>query len=266
MRGGAQSHLFETDDGNFHVVKFQNNPQHKRILVNELIAAVVLRHLQISTPETSIVSVSRDFLENNPDVHIQLGSKRIPAAPGWHFGSRFPGDPGTFAVYDFLPDALLTQLANRSHFLGVLAVDKWMGNADGRQAIYFRARISEWAPATGAHPRRVGFVAQMIDQGFVFNGPHWEFADSPAQGLALRRLVYQGVRSFDDFQPWLDQVTHFPVEVLDQAVRQLPPDWLDGDEGLLERLLEELVRRRKRVADLIRDCRHSSGNPFPNWI
>ena len=37
MRGGAQSQLMRCSDENYYVVKFQNNPQHRRILVNELL-------------------------------------------------------------------------------------------------------------------------------------------------------------------------------------------------------------------------------------
>ena len=37
MRGGAQSHLMLGADGNAWVVKFQNNPQHLRVLPNELL-------------------------------------------------------------------------------------------------------------------------------------------------------------------------------------------------------------------------------------
>ena len=37
MRGGAQSHLMRCSDGNYYVVKFQNNPRHPRILVNEML-------------------------------------------------------------------------------------------------------------------------------------------------------------------------------------------------------------------------------------
>ena len=47
----------ECDDANFYEVKFRNNPQHRRILVNELIASVFLNYLQIATPETAIVNV-----------------------------------------------------------------------------------------------------------------------------------------------------------------------------------------------------------------
>jgi hypothetical protein len=38
MRGGSQSHLMRASDGHFYVVKFQNNPQHLRVLANEMFA------------------------------------------------------------------------------------------------------------------------------------------------------------------------------------------------------------------------------------
>ncbi len=75
MRGGAQAHLLECGDGHFYVVKFRNNPQHRRILINEWIASVFLNYLKISTPPAAIVSLSPGFLEANPDIHIQLGSQ-----------------------------------------------------------------------------------------------------------------------------------------------------------------------------------------------
>ena len=58
MRGGAQAHLLEGSDGNCYVVKFSNNPQHRRILVNEWISAVFLRHLGLSSPEVAMVRIS----------------------------------------------------------------------------------------------------------------------------------------------------------------------------------------------------------------
>ena len=38
MRGGAQGQLMLGADGKLWVVKFKNNPQHLRVLANELIA------------------------------------------------------------------------------------------------------------------------------------------------------------------------------------------------------------------------------------
>ncbi len=265
MRGGAQAHLVECDDGHSYVVKFRSNPQHRRILVNEWIASAFLQYLEISTPAVEIVNLSADFLAENPEVHIQLGSRRVAVEPGWHFGSRYPGNPSKVVVYDFIPDLLLDKVANLSDFLGVLVFDKWIGNADARQSIFFRARLQQWSTAKSTAPLRAGFVASMMDHGYVFDGPHWTFSDSPLQGLYFRPSVYRRAKSFDDFQPWLDRVIHLPEEVVDQALKQIPPEWLEDDEQALEALLGRLMERRKRVRDLIEASRRGRINPFPDW-
>jgi hypothetical protein len=264
MRGGAQSQLLKADDGCWYVVKFRNNPQHRRVLVNELLSSVLLGYLKIAVPETALIHLSAEFLEANPEIHLTLGARRLPVEPGWHFGSRYPGDPVRVAVYDFLPDALLSQVSNLEDFRAILVFDKWVGNADGRQSIFYRALVRHGERAGKA--ARPGFVARMIDHGFAFNGPHWDFPDGPLQGLYARRLVYEAVRSLDDFQPWLEQVTHFPEEVIDQAWKRIPADWIAGEEEALAQLLERLFERRARLPELIAACRTARGNPFPNWI
>jgi hypothetical protein len=263
MRGGAQSHLIQADDQQFYVVKFRNNPQHRRVLINETVASVLLRYLQISVPEVVVISVSEEFLAASPAACLQLGSRQVPVEPGWHFGSRYPGDPDQVAVYDFIPDALLGQVANLREFLGMLAFDKWTANSDGRQAVFFRSRINEWTAARTS--RRPGFLAWMIDQGFAFNGPYWDFPDSPLQGLYHRPMVYEAVRGLDDFAPWLERIIHFPVEVIDQAFRSIPLQWIEGEEDSFEALLERLMQRRALVAGLIEACRKAKPAAFPNW-
>ncbi len=270
MRGGAQAHLLEASDGRFYVVKFSNNPQHRRILVNEWIAAEFLRHLGLSTPELAMVRISGEFLASNPDVYLQFGRERRLPSMGWHFGSKFPGDPARMVVYDFLPDAILGQVENIGEFAGVLAFDKWTANADSRQAIFFRARIAGAVGAAASSPtnssgERTGLAAQMVDNGYIFDGPHWRLTDSPIQGLYFRPQVYAHVKGWADFEPWLDRIRHFPEEIVDQAMKQLPPAWLEGEGEELERLLDRLLVRRKRVPDLIEECRAGRVNPFPAW-
>ncbi len=260
MRGGAQAHLIQASDDHYYIVKFRNNPQHRRILVNELIAAEILSYLQIAVPPSELVRMSEEFLLENPDVRIQLGNQTIAPDVGWAFGSRYPGDPNLTAVYDFVPDSLLAQVQNRSDFLAVLVFDKWTGNADGRQAIFFRAQLKDWIQQVTAK-RKMGFVALMIDHGFIFNGPHWNFTESALQGLYPRRMVYESVTSLAEFEPWVTRVQYFPDEVLDRALRQIPPDWLENEEDELDRLLETLMRRRNRIGELV----EQSSGVFPGW-
>jgi hypothetical protein len=265
MRGGAQAHLLEGEDGAFYVVKFLNNPQHRRILINEWLACAFLRYLQIHVPDTVVVELTREFIEEHPDVYISIGSRREHIAPGLHFGSRLAVHPDRVAIFDFLPDKLLSKIENRVDFLGALVFDKWVSNADSRQAVFFRARAKTWTPLKGETPARLGFFAQMIDHGFAFNGPHWEFRDSPIQGLYFRTTVYDEVLSVDSFQPWVAMVENFPVEVVDSAWKEIPRGWMDDDEGPLEDLLEKLLKRRSRVAELIYQIQRNRTTAFANW-
>lgn len=265
MRGGAQAHLIEASDDLFYVVKFLNNPQHRRILINEWIANAVFQYLKIQTPEISIVEFSQEFLDQNPEVHIQLGFKKEQPPPTWHFASRYPGHPHRMAVYDFLPDTLLSNIHNLHEFIAAFVIDKWLGNTDTRQAIFFRAQIRDFVPESSEHPLKKSFIAQMIDHGYVLNGPHWGFQDAPQQGMYFRSLVYQQVRSMNDFEPWLTQIAGFPIEIMDESLRSLPPAWVADDMVPLESILEKLWRRRESVPELILQTWKSSSNPFQNW-
>ena len=266
MRGGAQSHLIEAEDGGYYVVKFTNNPQHRRILVNEWLASAFLRYLQIHVPETAAIQLTPEFIAANPELYLSIGPKREPIPPGLHFGSRLAVNPDRVAIFDFLPDKLLSKIENRADFLGTLVFDKWISNADSRQAVFFRAKAKTWTPLKGETPARIGFFAQMIDHGFAFNGPHWLFQDSPIQGLYFRTAVYQEVRSLESFQPWLDMIQNFPIPVIDSAWKEIPRTWLADDEALLEDMLESLVKRRSRVPDLITEVQRHRGAAFPNWL
>jgi len=55
MRGGAQSHLMRCSDGHFYVVKFQGNPQHTRVLSNEMLATRLAQAAGLPVPATEVV-------------------------------------------------------------------------------------------------------------------------------------------------------------------------------------------------------------------
>lgn len=268
MRGGAQAHLLCTDGTSkpaCYVTKFTNNPQHRRVLINEWIGAHLMAALGIATPRVAVVEVTAEFLQAAPEIYLEFGAARQPVRPGWHLGSLFPGDPLTEAVYDYLPDSLLSGVANIAAFAGALAFDKWTGNADARQAIFFRRRLRDWLPDQEENPRRKGFIAQMIDHGYLFDGPNWCFRDAPLQGFYPRAAVYSSVRSIDDFDPWLSRIRHFPESAVDEALRGLPPAWMEQDEDALAQLLDQLMARRARVADLLLDAIRARPAFFGSW-
>jgi hypothetical protein len=283
MRGGAQAHLMRCNDEAYYIVKFQNNPQHLRILANEMLATRLAARLGLCVPQVEVVEVRSEIIAYTPDLVMQLGLGRKPCLPGKQFGSQFPGHPARMTVHDFLPDEQLLGARNLCDFLGVLVLDKWTCNTNGRQAIFFRDPGDLAGAASNATPgdeastvaagelgatgyTATGYTAMMIDFGFCFNAGEWDFPDAPLRGLYSRQRVYQGVAGMDSFEPWLGRLENQISErVLGEEASQIPPEWYGGDWDALEQLIERLYRRRERVRELIFSARNSGRDPFPNW-
>jgi hypothetical protein len=254
MRGGAQAQLMRCADEAYYVVKFRNNPQGPRILANELLGTRLAARLGLPVPPAAVVEVRAELIAHTEELVIQLGRGRAPCEAGLQFGSRFPGPPAEVAVFDFLPEDQLREVSNLDAFCGVFVFDKWTCNTNGRQAIFYRGK--------GA----ARYEALMIDHGFCFNAGEWNFPDAPLRGLYARHCVYDSVRGMDAFEKWVARVESKMTEaVLDEAYREIPPQWYDFDTDGLERLLEQLLRRRKRVRELIFQSWKSSVEPFSNW-
>src|SRR5205823_5155010 len=260
MRGGAQSHLMRCDDGYYYVVKFQNNPQHTRILVNELLGTRLAARLGLPTTAVGIISVSEDLIRLTPDLCMEMPRARIPCQPGLQFGSRYPGDPHRLTLLDLLPDKQLMEVENLHDFPGMLAFDKWTCNTNGRQTLFFREQRN------GAEAAELRYRTVMIDQGFCFNAGEWDFPDAPLRGLYLRHRVYEHVTGMDSFQPWLDRVEQrITKSVLGEIADQIPPEWYNDEYAKLGEMLERLDFRRVRIRELILSARDSGRQPFPNW-
>ena len=239
-------------DGHFYVVKFQGNPQHTRVLANEMLATRLAEAIGLPVPATEVVEVSPWLVEHTPELRFELagGVKSCPA--GLQFGSRYVTAPMEGAVYDYLPEHLLERVRNLGSFAGILALDKWTCNADGRQAAFWK------------RARERKFTVTFIDQGYCFNAGEWSFPDAPLRGVYARNEVYREVTGWESFQPWLTNIECLDEQTIWRAAEEIPAAWY-GESWEMERLVEALARRRSRVAELIEEFRQSSRAPFPKW-
>jgi len=253
MRGGAQAHLLRASDGNFYVVKFQNNPQHPRVLANDLMGSRLAERAGLPVAQTEVIEVEPWLVEHTPELTIQLAGRTIACRPGLQFGSRFVVDPAEGQVFDYLPEASLAQVKNLNAFAGMLALDKWTCNANGRQVAFWR------------RGRERKYHAAFIDQGYCFNAGEWSFPDSPLRGVYLRNEVYEWVRGWESFEPWLSRLEALDPSQIWACAECVPPEWYDADVDGLEKLVQLLVKRRGRIRALIEDFRRSTRMPFPQW-
>jgi hypothetical protein len=254
MRGGAQGHLMLGADGELYVVKFQNNPQHMRVLANELLATRLAAAAGLTTPHVEIVVVSEWLIKNTPELVIDLGREQIPCTPGLQFGSRFVGGLMPGQVVDYLPEEQMVEVKNLNEFAGMLALDKWTGNANGRQAVFQRKQ------------RERRYKAVFIDQGFCFHAGEWRFEDAPLRGVYHRNDVYKNVTGWESFEPWLSRLEKLPAETIWAIANDIPPEWYGGDMGEMEALVEKLIRRQARIRELIEGFGVSDRRPFPKWV
>lgn len=252
MRGGAQAHLLRASDGHHYVAKFQNNPQHIRILANEYLATRLGQFVGLPMSEVRIIEVSEWLIQNSPELKID-SVRPVLCASGLQLGSRYVADPLEATVFDYLPEAMLTRIVNWQDFPRVLAFDKWTGNSDGRQAVFVKERME----------RR--YRAVFIDQGYCFNAGEWNFPDSPLRGTFARNSVYERVTGWEDFEPTLSRIEQIDKGALWSIAREIPPEWYEHNSEALSRLIESLYQKRSLVRDLIASFRNSTRNPFPNW-
>ena len=279
MRGGAQAHLMRCSDGHYYVVKFQNNPQHRRVLVNEMLGTRLASRLGLPTAPVSVVEVPEELIRLTAELCFETPRTRIPCAPGLQFASRYPGDPRRVALHDFLPDEKLGQVDNLHDFAGMLVFDKWTCNTNGRQTVFFETRrhagtfssgtIGDRAAGegpAGGEDRSAAYHTVMIDQGFCFNAGEWNFPDAPLRGLYARNRVYEGVLGMASFAPWLERLERQITErVLAELSEEIPPAWYEDDYDAMVRLLEQVYRRKQRVPELLLSAQKSNRMPFAYW-
>jgi hypothetical protein len=253
MRGGAQGQLMLGADGHVYVVKFQNNPQHRRVLANEFLASRLALAAGLSVPDAVLMEVSSWLIENTTELEIDLGRTRVKCSAGLQFGSRFAGGTMPGQVVDYLPEEQLAELKNLGEFAGMLALDKWTGNANGRQAVFTRRQ------------RERRYRAVFIDFGYCFHAGEWRFEDIPLRGVYPRNDVYREVTGWESFEPWLSRLETMAAETVWAAANEVPPEWYGGDLADMEALVEKLLARRGRIRELIDGFRTSDRNPFPKW-
>lgn len=254
LRGGAQSQLLRASDGACYVTKFQNNPQHIRVLANEMLATNLGLALGLPMPRMEVIEVPDWLVERTEDLRIDLGGVSIPCRSGKQLGSLYAGCESPGMTFDYLPRELLVRVRNVDDLARVLVLDKWTCNSDGRQAVFCRNTL-----------RSQRHHATFIDQGYCFNAAEWTFPDSPLRGVYATNCVYEGVIGWDAFEPALSRAEEMDSDAIWQCAVGIPEEWYEGDRYGLHRLVEALHSRQCSIRRLISMFRESMRNPFPNW-
>jgi hypothetical protein len=77
-------------------------------------------------------------------MRIRVEGGELPCSSGVQLGSQYPFNPlnEQIEIFDDLTESHISKLAEPLDFARVMVLDKWLGNADARQAIFMRKRRS----------------------------------------------------------------------------------------------------------------------------
>src|SRR5205807_7675890 len=134
-----------------------------------------------------------------------------------------------------LPESMFPRVKNPADFARMLVLDKWAGNADGRQAIFSKTS------------KQRKYSAHFIDQGYCFNAGEWTFPDLALHGVYFRNYVYAHVTGWESFEPWLTAIEKMEPEVITKEAGRIPPEWCGNDWTALEVLVKTIVGRQKKL-------------------
>jgi hypothetical protein len=237
-------------DGKRYVVKFKNNPQGKRILVNELLAFSLAKYLGLPIQHFGVIVVPQKTIRKSwEQMFVETTTGQTPLAAGRCFGSEYAGPE--LAATDAFIKWNLEEIQNIQDFWGMLVFDLWTCNTDFRQVLRFKNGGKYWV--------------KMIDNGHCFSGRKWKFRDASVLALFWNRAVYKDVTGIQSFDPWLSKIEQMDDSVLGQAAQAIPREWYGSSFQAIECLITTLANRKHRVRGQLLRLREQHPLLFPRW-
>ena len=224
--GGSMPGLVEADDDGLYVVKFRGAGQGLKALIAEIVVGQVARACGLRVPELVIVEIDPLLAAAEPDPEIQ----ELVAASG-----------GTNAALDFLPGALPFSPAAPVGVTPELAAD-----------IVWLDALCANVDRTPRNPNMLIWHGDLwlIDHGaalYRHHAPTWP--DSAAQAPfpliddhVLLPFAGSIVEAGERLTPRLDRAT------LEQAVADVPDDWLGDDPPLAREIYVTYLAERVAAA------------------
>jgi hypothetical protein len=225
--GGSGAKILGDTVGMQWLVKAPNNPQGKRILTNEFVAAAVGARIGAVMQLGSVCVVGEDV----------AATMTLPSGAAWAAGEAF-GSAFADGTKPYL-DTMAPEIRNRDQLLGAISLDTWLSQHDTRQA-----RVRD---ALGG-----GYDVIPVDFGHCIGPANW-------LDLAARPPII----SVHDPNRWSIGVSAIAVAVAAEAISSVsagdlqdiagsvPASW-DVTEAERDALVAFLVDRRDPLMTALR--------------
>jgi hypothetical protein len=237
LKGGwSYPQLILFNDGHKYVVKFKNNRQGDKVLVNEYVAGKLARYLRLPVPKFTIVHIPKRFIQTT-------SLKTFGFQPGVQFASRYIENGVCYSKN------LSSQVINHHHLIGMVAFDHWVNNTDRN----IRNLLLEPVQPISPHPYKVW----MIDHGYCFPGcSKWSIKSLRQPPHWINSPLYQALFQEDHesknqvLSKYVNKINQLPAGVISNIIRSLPDDWRINREEK-QALFTFLIRSKKALPSLL---------------
>lgn len=244
MKGESRSLLMEDTEHKLWVVKFQNNPQHRRVLVNDYLGSRIAQSIGLTVPSVETIFVAgwlEDQYRRSTTACDEEPLRR--AVGGLQFASKYMGGLMPGQVVDSFPGSRMPRLRNGHEFAGIALFDLWLKNKDVRQMVFSRSA------------RERVYKVAFIDQGHCFGGWQWQLGNVSPHELFIARGSTPVPVKQSDYEPWLAKMERFSESTLHDIAEEIPSEWYEADQCSLARLLSDVMARRQQVCQLFAQSR-----------
>lgn len=237
VRGACQSSIIEASDGCLYVLKVAGSHM-QNLLFNEAFGTELLRHFGLPVATWKPLELENEFIEAHPEMWFKSGHDGRRPVAGLHFGSRLVSSKRSAGAYQIIPSSWVSRVKNRSKFIGALAVDIWSNHCDRRQAIYTRSGEN--------------LKATFIDNGHMFGGLEGTEIASPRCCMTHDLAVYKGLDVHRSLRRWHKSILEADLRDIRRLAEEIPSEWCPP--GQLDRTLESLQSRRRKMGSLLREA------------
>ncbi|MGA9585804.1 MAG: hypothetical protein WBQ95_10785 [Terracidiphilus sp.] len=194
------------------------------------------------------MTVSDQFIEENPGCWIFNNQKPVQPVSGLAFGSRVIGGAGV-RLWEILPGSWFQRVQNPHNFWRAWLIDACLGHADNRQVVFQEWKVGSLKPC-------------FIDHGFLFGGADGTHRPKAARSRYLDPRVYGNapVPQLSKYAKTIHEV--FP-EILRSLVQDVPAQWKTtsaiasferyverlSEPGLCEGVLDEILQAYSHVSN-----------------
>lgn len=238
-KGKSKPHLIQCSDGQHYLIKFKNNPQGNRALVNDYVVSHLGLLLGLPIPPVSYIPISKSFIQSCPLF------EKYDFVPGNQFASLYIDGCTGRSKEDPFPAR--DRILNHAIIPGILLFDLWVSNQDRwKNNILFK-------PVKGGK-----FHLYLIDHGDCFpGGKNWTLETlGKYPNLKKLRSVHQWcleqVKNSQEVYHFLNQIEKVSREQLETILYSIPSDW-EVSLKEQEALCQHLLRGKKRLSQLIRE-------------